>query len=141
MYLLAVSRIKKTHGLDVDQITLTMGSLSTVPDQVIRGLSVFVLCNLRDHINNRMQEKIGICQQSFTKIHRFWITVSATFCNPSPPPPPPTQQNAELKCNLKLMSSLMLPSSEPSSMNSSSYGQKAKLETLEDVSEILNFKS
>ena len=38
--------MKKTHGLDVDQTTLTMGSLSTVPDQVIRGLSLLVLCSL-----------------------------------------------------------------------------------------------
>ena len=36
--LFAVSRIKNTHGLDVDHTTLTMGSLSTVPAQVIRGL-------------------------------------------------------------------------------------------------------
>ena len=66
--------MKKTHGLDVDQTTLTMGSLSTVPDQVISGLSLLVLC------------------------------------------------------------SLMLPSSDPSNMNGSSYGQKARLDTLEEVS-------
>ena len=37
-YLFAVSRMKKTQGLDVDQTTFTIGSLSTVPAQVIRGL-------------------------------------------------------------------------------------------------------
>ena len=37
-YLFAVSRMKKTQGLDVDQTTFTIGSLSTVPAQVIKGL-------------------------------------------------------------------------------------------------------
>ena len=39
-YLFAVSRMKKTQGLDVDQTTFTIGSLSTVPAQVIRGLGL-----------------------------------------------------------------------------------------------------
>ena len=37
-YLFAVSSMKKTQGLDVDQTTFTIGSLSTVPAHVIRGL-------------------------------------------------------------------------------------------------------
>ena len=73
--LLSVSSMKKTQGLDADQITFTMGWLSTVPAQVMRGLlSVVVLC------------------------------------------------------------SLMLPSSDPTSRNGSSYGQKARLAQLEAVS-------
>ena len=68
--------MKKTQGLEADQTTFTMGWLSTVPAQVMRGRwSVVVLC------------------------------------------------------------SRILPSSEPTSMKGSSYGQKARLEQLEAVSE------
>ena len=45
--LLSVSSMKKTQGLEVDQTTFTMGWLSTVPAQVMRGRgSVLVLCSL-----------------------------------------------------------------------------------------------
>ena len=38
--------MKKTQGLEEDQMTFSMGSLSTVPAQVIKGLSLLVLWSL-----------------------------------------------------------------------------------------------